>query len=187
MESMRNRRIVDLNAIRHNVRVLRGLVPESAMLMAVVKADAYGHGSAEVARASLEAGATWLAVAMADEGVVLRKAGITAPILILGESDARDFELCAAYDITAAVSSVQDVRNRLVPGSGFSQAEDLPDNRGFRFIHSVIPVCQIITVGCACCPVCSVFKSLLQPPAAVGSDAAALILRQGSEDRQQEL
>ena len=75
--------IVDLGAIRDNVRAL---TPPSAGLMAVVKADAYGHGAVPVARAALEAGAPWLGVALVEEGIELRDAGITAPILVLTES-----------------------------------------------------------------------------------------------------
>ena len=73
---------VDLEAIRHNVRAVQ---PSSAELMAVVKADAYGHGDVAVARAALEAGATWLGVALVEEGIRLREAGIEAPILVLNE------------------------------------------------------------------------------------------------------
>ena len=73
---------VDLGAIRHNVRTLVRRASE-AQLMAVVKADAYGHGAFPVARAVLEAGAYSLAVATAEEGAELRHAGITAPILVL--------------------------------------------------------------------------------------------------------
>ena len=73
---------VDLDAIRHNIRTLK---PPSAELMAVVKANAYGHGDAPVVRAALEAGATWLGVAMVEEGLALRDAGIDAPILVLSE------------------------------------------------------------------------------------------------------
>jgi alanine racemase len=69
---------VDLGSVRHNVRALR---PDGVELMAVVKADGYGHGSVPVARAALEAGATWLGVALVEEGIVLRDAGIEAPIL----------------------------------------------------------------------------------------------------------
>lgn len=75
---------VDLDAIRHNVTVLRGLVPD-AILCAVVKADAYGHGAVRVAKAAVEAGAEWLAVALVEEGELLRAAGIEAPILVLYE------------------------------------------------------------------------------------------------------
>ncbi len=75
---------VDLDAIRHNVGVLRR-VAQPAALCAVVKANGYGHGAAVVGRAALEAGASWLAVAQVDEAVVLRDAGIEAPLLVLSE------------------------------------------------------------------------------------------------------
>jgi alanine racemase len=73
---------VDLDAVRHNVRVL---TPPTAALMAVVKANGYGHGDVEVARAAVEAGAAWLGVALAEEGLRLREADIEAPILVLSE------------------------------------------------------------------------------------------------------
>jgi alanine racemase len=73
---------VDLDAIRHNVRTVK---PAKVELMAVVKADGYGHGDAPVAHASLEAGATWIGVALVEEGIGLRDAGIDAPILVLSE------------------------------------------------------------------------------------------------------
>jgi alanine racemase len=73
---------VDLAAIRHNVGVLK---PENAELMAVVKADAYAHGDVAVARAALDGGASWIGVALVEEGVRLREGGIEAPILVLSE------------------------------------------------------------------------------------------------------
>jgi alanine racemase len=73
---------VDLDAVRHNVRTLK---PEGTELMAVVKADAYGHGDIAVARAALDAGARWIGVALVEEGIRLRDAGIEAPILVLSE------------------------------------------------------------------------------------------------------
>ncbi|MCC7399034.1 MAG: alanine racemase [Planctomycetes bacterium] len=75
---------VDLDAIAHNVRAFRRFVPAPARLVAVVKANAYGHGMLRVARAALAAGADDLAVASVLEGAALRAAGITAPILIAG-------------------------------------------------------------------------------------------------------
>ncbi|NEP15289.1 MAG: alanine racemase [Leptolyngbya sp. SIO4C1] len=75
---------IDLAAIRHNVRQFKaGLAPQTA-LMAVVKADAYGHGATRVAQTALAAGASWLGVATVPEGIELRQAGIEAPILIMG-------------------------------------------------------------------------------------------------------
>ncbi|MGC9962846.1 MAG: alanine racemase [Acidimicrobiales bacterium] len=75
---------IDLAAIRHNAAVLASIAAP-ARLCAVVKADAYGHGATEVARAALAGGASELAVALVDEGVELREAGIDAPILVLSE------------------------------------------------------------------------------------------------------
>jgi alanine racemase len=75
---------IDLGAIEHNASVLASVVAPSR-LCAVVKADAYGHGAVAVARAALAGGASELAVAIVDEGVELRDAGIDAPILLLAE------------------------------------------------------------------------------------------------------
>jgi alanine racemase len=75
---------IDLGAVRHNAALLRRLA-SPAEVCAVVKADAYGHGELPVARAALEGGASWLAVALVEEGVTLRDAGIEAPILLLSE------------------------------------------------------------------------------------------------------
>jgi alanine racemase len=75
---------VDLEAIRHNVRRLMRDLPAGTAHCAVVKADGYGHGAVPVARAALEAGATWLGVATALEAEQLRDAGIPAPVLIFG-------------------------------------------------------------------------------------------------------
>jgi alanine racemase len=74
---------VSLEAIVHNMRQFRRLYPDK-LLMAVVKADAYGHGAVPVAKAALEAGADWLGVAFVEEALELRQAGVKAPILVLG-------------------------------------------------------------------------------------------------------
>ena len=75
---------IDLAALAHNVRSLKALLLPSTDLMTVVKADAYGHGAVTVARVALSSGATWLGVATVPEGIELRKAGIDAPILVMG-------------------------------------------------------------------------------------------------------
>lgn len=75
---------IELEAIRKNVRSFRKHVGDSVQVMAVVKANAYGHGAVPVAQAALEAGATRLAVHRLIEGIELREAGITAPVLVLG-------------------------------------------------------------------------------------------------------
>lgn len=75
---------INLDAIRHNVQQFRRLLKSKTDLMAVVKADAYGHGAVAVARTALNAGATWLGVATVPEGIELRQAGLQAPILVMG-------------------------------------------------------------------------------------------------------
>ena len=94
---------VDLGAIAHNTSVARHTLPSSARLMAVVKADAYGHGAVRVARTALQAGASQLAVATVSEGVELRKAGIEAPILVLSEPPVSAAPLLLAYNLMPTV------------------------------------------------------------------------------------
>ena len=114
---------VDLDAIATNAAVLRRAAPY-AELCAVVKADGYGHGAVPSARAALAGGATWLAVALVEEGVALRDAGLDAPILVLSQppedamADALDARLvptlytrdgiAAAAAAVAAVGSIGD-------------------------------------------------------------------------------
>lgn len=76
---------IDRSAIGHNVRTLKALTRPGTLFMAVVKADGYGHGAVEVARAALGAGADRLGVATVDEALALRSAGITAPVHLLSE------------------------------------------------------------------------------------------------------
>ncbi|HEX9247819.1 MAG TPA: alanine racemase, partial [bacterium] len=94
---------IDLGAVRENVRALRAALRGTPRLMAVVKADAYGHGAVAVSRAALAAGAEWLGVATTDEGVELRRAGITSPILLLGSMPAEDAETAVAHDLSVTV------------------------------------------------------------------------------------
>lgn len=101
-ENRPTRVLIDLQAIAHNTKQLRGLIPKAAM-MAVVKADAYGHGAVPVARTVLAAGAEWLAVARVEEGLELREAGITAPILILGYVAPAQAPLLVAHNLRPAI------------------------------------------------------------------------------------
>ncbi len=75
---------VDLDAIAHNVREFRRIIPAGTRLMAVVKADGYGHGAVAVARRAVEAGASFLGAALVEEALELRQAGLTCPVLVLG-------------------------------------------------------------------------------------------------------
>ena len=95
---------VDLGAVAHNVGVLRALVAPS-LVCAVVKADGYGHGAIAVSEAALDAGADWLAVALIEEAAVLRKAGITAPILLLSQPRLGDLTAVVRYDLRVCITS----------------------------------------------------------------------------------
>ncbi|SDF70065.1 alanine racemase [Sporolituus thermophilus] len=94
---------VDLGAIRHNITQIRRRLKPSTNLTAVVKANAYGHGAIPVSRAALAAGADSLAVALPEEGVQLRDAGFTVPILVLGLTLPEQASLLVEYDLTATV------------------------------------------------------------------------------------
>lgn len=105
----RNRRIVSADAIRENMQKIRTAVPASVRTMAVVKADGYGHGAEAAGRAALAGGADALAVASVDEGVRLRQAGITAPVLVLGLITAADAEEGVEAGLIQTVCSVETV------------------------------------------------------------------------------
>jgi len=75
---------IDLAALTHNIKQLKNILSPQTELMAVVKADAYGHGAIAISQTALSAGASWLGVATIPEGIELREAGIEAPILLLG-------------------------------------------------------------------------------------------------------
>jgi len=103
------RAIVDLGAISFNIQSLKKHVKAGPGFMAVVKADAYGHGLVPVARTAYLAGADWLGVALLEEGIKLRKAGIKLPILVLGEALPRGAGRFVQYNITATVCSPESL------------------------------------------------------------------------------
>lgn len=102
--------VVDLDAIRHNVSLLAGLAADSgAATMATVKADGYGHGAVPVARAAIEAGATWLGACSQAEALALRAAGITVPLLAWLDLPTVDRTPGVAADVHFGVSSVEEL------------------------------------------------------------------------------
>lgn len=101
---------IDLRAIAHNVRELRRISRPQARLMAVVKADGYGHGALEVARTVLAAGADMLAVARIDEGIRLRQAGLQAPILVFSPTFPAFAEDLLAHDLIQSVDGLPAAR-----------------------------------------------------------------------------
>ncbi len=101
---------VDLKAIAHNIRELRRITNPKTRFMAVVKANAYGHGIIEVAGQSLENGAGALGVAHIEEGIQLRKAGIDAPVLIFGYTPPTHAKKLIELDLTQTVYSYETSR-----------------------------------------------------------------------------
>lgn len=102
---MRAEAIVDLSAIKHNVELLKKTA--GTKLLAVVKADAYGHGLVPVAKAAISAGADYLGVALLEEAVALREAGIEAPILAWLVQPGSDFKKAIELDIDIAAASLK--------------------------------------------------------------------------------
>lgn len=99
---------VDLDALRANLALLSQRVGPIGR-MAVVKADAYGHGAVEVARALAAAGIEWLAVAMLEEGGELRRAGVDTPILVFGALRPAQLPLVRKYGLTPSVVSLEQL------------------------------------------------------------------------------
>ncbi|NMB19796.1 MAG: alanine racemase [Firmicutes bacterium] len=94
---------VSLDNIAYNVRQFRSYIGPHCELMAVVKANGYGHGALETAYTMIAHGTNWLAVALPEEGVRLRRGGITAPILVLGAVGADELDVCVAADLAVTV------------------------------------------------------------------------------------
>ncbi|RPI51701.1 MAG: alanine racemase [Chloroflexi bacterium] len=101
---------VDLEAIAHNVRRIVGLVGPGVRVLAVLKADAYGHGAVRVARTALNNGASYLGVASINEGAALRAVDITAPILVLGYTPAWQARDLVLHGLSATVFNLDVAR-----------------------------------------------------------------------------
>lgn len=111
---------IDLDAVANNVAQMKARLPEETALLAVVKANAYGHGAEQVARTALANGATWLAVAIFDEALALREKGIKAPILVLSPIRPQDAGIAAQQHISLTVSQKEWVAE----ASRFHTGED---------------------------------------------------------------
>lgn len=139
---------VRLDHLAHNIRRIRKRVGRDIRIMAVVKANAYGHGSVEVAKVLLEQGADRLAVALVDEGVELRRAGIEAPVLVLGMFGREEADVIVRYGLTPMVCTTEGLRDlqrvarkfhktvrfhlRVDPGMG---SVGIPMEECKRFLH----------------------------------------------------
>jgi len=101
---------INLDNLAHNFSVIRGRIPAGTALMGIVKADAYGHGAIEIANTMLECGADALGVAICEEGVQLREAGISAPILVMGFTPAPLLTAVVRHNLTQTVFSIEGAK-----------------------------------------------------------------------------
>jgi alanine racemase len=101
---------VDLEAIAHNLRLVRHIVGDGVGVMVALKADGYGHGAVRIARTAINNGAQMLGVACLSEGVALRRAGISAPVLVLGYTPAWQAREAILNALAAAVFDLDTVR-----------------------------------------------------------------------------
>ena len=101
-----SRAIVDLNAYAHNLQTVRQRIPAGCGILAVVKANAYGHGMLRVAERALKEGVAMLGVAAVDEALTLRQAGIRAPIIVLGQPAEETLGAVVEHGLRVMISSV---------------------------------------------------------------------------------
>ena len=101
---------IDLGAIRYNLRKIRRIVGSRTRILAVVKADAYGHGMKEVSRAIVKEGVDYLGVASLDEARELRQAGIKSKIIVLGTIFPKEAEGVARFNVIQTVSDLRIAR-----------------------------------------------------------------------------
>jgi alanine racemase len=112
---------IDLGAIARNYRLLQDRVGAGRAVIPVLKADGYGHGAGPVARRLEREGASRFAVAVAEEGVALRRAGVTGEILLLNFSDARDVGTHRAYGLAPALYDLEQARGFADAAAGFEE------------------------------------------------------------------
>jgi alanine racemase len=141
---------IDLDAVRANVRTLAGVALPAA-LMAVVKADGYGHGAVPVARAALDAGAEWLGVALVEEGAELRAAGIDARVLVLSEPPPPAAPAVVALGLTPVAYTRPGIE-ALAKAVADSGADPLP-------VHLKVDT-GMHRVGCSVADACGLAESI---------------------------
>jgi alanine racemase len=111
---------IDLARLRRNLRLIRRDLPRQVKLLAVVKDEAYGHGALDVARIALDEGASVLGLSTLEEAMTLREAGITAPLLLLGERQEAELPWCVEHDLTVCLNEPNTARQlaRVAAASG---------------------------------------------------------------------
>lgn len=146
------RAVISLDALQHNIREFRRAVPDQIRIMAVVKANAYGHGAVQTAVHALQSGVDYLGVAFLDEAIELRRAGIQAPILVLGYTPPTGYEIARDLDISITayddhmIEAMQDIemtdsqrklKLHIKIDSGMGRIGVPADERGIAFIDRV--------------------------------------------------
>lgn len=147
---------IDLAALRHNIGELRRICAP-AELWAVIKADGYGHGSVEIARTALAAGAGGLAVALAEEGVTLRDFAVPGPILLLSEQPPDQIPAIVAADLIPTVYTAayaKALSAAAAPGTAVHVKVDtgmqrvgVPDHQAADFLASLAEIAPNLTVA----------------------------------------
>jgi alanine racemase len=112
---------IDLARLRNNLRLIRRDLPANVNLLAVVKDEAYGHGALDVARVAVEEGAWGFGLSTLEEAMTLRDAGITAPLLLLGERQQAELEWCVAHNLTVCVNEIHNVRALAIIAAKFGK------------------------------------------------------------------
>lgn len=152
---------VDLDGAAYNMRSIRKHIGSGILIMSVVKANAYGHGAAELSRVFLENGANRLAVACLDEAVELRRAGITAPILVLGHTDGRRAPEAVLYNVDVTVFRYDDaalfakeaarrrrnIRIHIAVDSGMGRIGYQPSERSVDEIERILALPHLVAEG----------------------------------------
>lgn len=152
---------INVNALAHNIRQLRNITSPQAELMAVVKANAYGHGAEQVSRIALASGATQLGVARVSEGLELREAGIDAPLLVLGFTVPDEYSLLLENNLIQTVYNMEIARGLSATASrankkalvhikvdtGMGRLGFLPDGSGMRDILNIAKLPHLELAG----------------------------------------
>ncbi len=148
---------IDLARLRRNLQlVMDGLRP-GVRLLAILKDEAYGHGALDVARIALEGGATFLGVSTLEEAMSLRDAGITAPVLLLGERQAAELPWCVAHRLTICVNNAETARNlaRVATATGVRVPVHVKINTGMSRYgvrwDEALPLSELIGSENPCC------------------------------------
>ena len=152
---------IDLDAIANNIKQIKKRIKPNTKIMAIVKADAYGHGALEVSKVCLFNGANWLGVATLDEGIELRQGSIQVPILILGHTVESQLETAILNDLTQTVYSyeiaqiISNIATKLKKralihikiDTGMSRLGFLPNDESIQIINKIYNLPNIDVTG----------------------------------------